>query len=71
MSKNLHSELEQNARAFLDNLQQKVGLPIYILSSHDDRAVLCGLRAIILVIKLPADIKNCTIPGGPNGKDDW
>jgi acetyl esterase len=68
MSNSLYSELEQNARAFLDNLQQKVGPPIYTLSPHDARAVLSGLQASIPVKKLPADIENCTIAGGPNGK---
>ena len=71
MSKSLLSELEQNARAFLDNLQQKVGPPICTLSPHDARTVLSELQASISVKKLPADIENCTIPGGPNGKDDW
>jgi acetyl esterase len=55
MSKSLHSELEQNARAFLDNLQQKGGPPIYTLSPHYARAVLSGLQASIPVKKLLAD----------------
>jgi hypothetical protein len=45
MSKGLHSELEQNTRAFLDNLQQKGGPPIYTLSPYDARAVLSGFRS--------------------------
>jgi acetyl esterase len=69
MSKSLHSELEQNTRAFLDNLQQKGGPPIYTLSPADARAVLSGLQASIPVKKLPADIENRNIPGGPDGKD--
>ena len=69
MAKSLHSELEQNARTFLDNLQQKGGLLIYTLSPHDARAVLSGLQASISVKKLPAGIENSTIPGGPNDKD--
>jgi acetyl esterase len=59
MSKSLHSELEQNTRAFLDNLQQKGGPPIYTLSPADARAVLSGLQASIPVKKLPADILSC------------
>jgi acetyl esterase len=69
MSKSLNSELEQNTRAFLDNLQQMGGPPIYTLSPYDARAVLSGLQASIPVKKLPADIENRTIPGGPGGKD--
>ena len=69
MSKSLHSELEQITRAFLDNLQQQGGPPIYTLSPHDARAVLSGLQASSPVKKLPADIDNSTIPGGHDGKD--
>lgn len=69
MSKSLHIEQEQNARAFLDNLQQKVGPPIYTLSSHDACAVISGLQASILVQKFPADIENHTIPDGSDAKD--
>ena len=64
-----HTGLEQNTRAFLDNLQQKGGPPIYTLSPQDARAVLSGLQASTPVKKLPAEIENRTIPGGPGGKD--
>ena len=69
MSKSPHSELEQNARDFLDNLQQNRGPPIYTLSPYDARAVLSGLQASIPVKKLPAVVENRTISGGPDGKD--
>jgi acetyl esterase len=69
MSKSLYSELERNTRAFLDNLQQKGGPPIYTLSPSDARAVLSGLQASIPVKKLPADIENRNIPSSPDGKD--
>jgi acetyl esterase len=58
MSKSLYSELEQNARAFLNNLQQKGGPPIYTMSPDNARAVLSGLQASSPVQKLPADIEN-------------
>ena len=45
MNKSLYSELEPNTRAFLDNLRQNGGPPIYTLSPSDARAVLCGLQA--------------------------
>jgi acetyl esterase/lipase len=64
-----YSELEQNTRAFLDNLQQKGGQPIYALSPYDARAVLSGLQASIPVKKLPAVIENRIISGGPGGRD--
>ncbi|MDQ6667903.1 MAG: alpha/beta hydrolase [Thermoproteota archaeon] len=61
--------LEQNTRAFLDNLQQNGGPPIYTLSPNKARDVLSGLQASYPVQKLPADIENRTIPGGPNAKE--
>src|SRR5215208_67336 len=69
MSKSLYSELEQNARAFLNNLQQKGGPPIYTMSPDNARAVLSGLQASYPVAKIPSDIENHTIPDGPDGKD--
>jgi len=61
--------VEQHTRAFLESLQQNPGPPIYTLSPEQTRAVLSGLQASIPVKKLPADIENRTIPGGPNDTD--
>jgi acetyl esterase len=61
--------IENNTRAFLENIQKQGGPPIYTLSPQDARAVLSGLQANTPVKKLPADIENRTIPGGPNGTD--
>ena len=69
MSKSLYSELESHARLSLDNLQKERGLPIYTLSPDKARAVLSGLQASYPVAKLPADIENRTIPGGPDGEN--
>jgi acetyl esterase len=69
MSRMSFSELEQNARALLNNLQQQGGPPIYTLSPDKARGVLSGLQASTPVQKLPADVENRTIPGGPNSKD--
>jgi acetyl esterase len=69
MSNILYSELEQNARALLNNLQQQGGPPIYTLSPDKARGVLSGLQASSPVQKLPADVENRTIPGGSNSKD--
>lgn len=63
-----HTGLEQNTQAFLNNLQQKGGPPIYTLSPDKARAVLSGLQDSHPVQKLSADIENRTIPGGPNAK---
>jgi len=64
-----YSELEQNARALLNNLQQQGGPPIYTLSPDKARGVLSGLQASTQVQKLPADVENRTIPGGSDSKD--
>ena len=69
MSKSLYSEIEQNARALLNNLQQQGGPPIYTLSPDKAREVLSKLQASVPVQKLPADVENHTIPDGPDGKD--
>jgi hypothetical protein len=52
MTKRLYSELEQHARAFLNDLQEKGGPPIYTLSPDKARAVLSGLQASIPIQKL-------------------
>jgi acetyl esterase len=64
-----YTGLEQNIRAFLNNLQQQGGPPIYTLSPEKARAVLSGLQASYPFQKLPADIENRTIPGGPNATE--
>ena len=69
MSSMLYSELEQNARALLNNLQQQGGPPIYTMSPNKARGVLSGLQASSPVQKLTADVENRTVPGGPNSKD--
>jgi acetyl esterase len=62
-----YSGVEKNTRAFLESLQQNPGPPLYKLSPQQARAVLSGLQAGH-VEKLPADIEDRTIPGGPIGE---
>jgi acetyl esterase len=62
-----YTGVEQNTRAFLESLQQNSGPPIYSLSPSQARDVLSGLQAGP-VTKLPADIENRTISGGPTGE---
>ena len=69
MSRMSYSELEQNARTLLNNLQQQGGPPIYTLSPDKARGVLSGLQASTPIQKLPADVENRTILGGSNSKD--
>jgi acetyl esterase len=63
-----YSELEQQARAFLNDLQEKGGSPIYTLSPDKARAVLSALQASIPIQILSADVQNRTISGGPNSE---
>lgn len=62
-------DVEQHTRAFLESLQQNPGQPLYTLSPEQARAVLSGLQASTPVKKLPADIEDRTLPGGPDNKD--
>jgi acetyl esterase len=61
--------VEQNTRTFLENLQKQGGPPIYTLSPQNARPVLSGLQANTPVKKLPAEVENRKIPGGPNGTE--
>lgn len=69
MSADNYDGVEPNTRSFLKSLQQNPGPPIYTLLPDKARAVLSGLQASSTVQKLPADIENRTIPGGPNAKE--
>ena len=64
-----HTGLEKHTQAFLDDLQQKGGPPIYTLSPEKARTVLSELQASVTVKKLPAEIENRTIPAGRGGND--
>jgi acetyl esterase len=61
------TDVEQNTRAFLESLQQNPCPQIYTLSPALARDVLSGPQAGP-VTKLPADIENRTISGGPTGE---
>ena len=61
--------VEQHTRTFLESLQQNAGPPLYTLSPEQARAVLSGLQASIPVKKLPADIEDRTVPGGPDNTE--
>lgn len=63
----LSKGLEPSARAFLDTVNSSGGPQIYELSIADARGVLTGAQAGP-VEKLPADIQDLTIPGGPGGE---
>jgi acetyl esterase len=69
MSADNYDGVEQNTRSFLKSLQQNPGPPIYTLLPDKARGVLAGLQASSIIQKLPAEIENRTIPGGPNAKE--
>lgn len=69
MSKENFTEIEKNARALLKNLQENPVEPIYTLSPVKARTVLSGLQANSPVQKIPADVENRAISGGPNSQE--
>jgi hypothetical protein len=56
-----HTGLEKLTQAFLDDLQEKGGPPLYTLSPEDAREVLSGVQTSTPVKMLPAEIENRTI----------
>jgi acetyl esterase len=61
------ARLDQPTQKFVDALEAAGGPPLYTLSPPDARKVLDDAQAIS-VAKLPADITEHTIPGGPTGE---
>lgn len=68
MSPKLSPHLEPETRRFLEQVNAQGGKPLYELSPEDARKVLSGLQAGKDVEKLPADIEDHTLPGGPDDK---
>jgi acetyl esterase len=67
MDINNYPTVENKTKLFLQKLQQSGGPPLYTLTPTEARNVLSGLQAGPIE-KLPAEIENKTIPGGPNGE---
>ena len=65
MDTNNYPTVENKTKLFLEKLQQSGGPPLYTLTPTEARNVLSGLQAGPIE-KLPAEIENKTIPGGPN-----
>lgn len=63
----LSNGIEPSARAFLDTVNSSDGPQLYELSVKDARAVLTDAQAGPIE-KLPADIEDHTIKGGPSGE---
>jgi acetyl esterase len=68
MSPKLAPTLEPETRRFLEQVNAQGGKPLYELSPEDARKVLSELQAGTDVAKLPADIEDRTIPGGPGNQ---
>ena len=62
-----YSTVENKTRIFLESLQKNPGPSLYTLTPNEARNVLSGLQSG-QIQKLPAEIENKTIPGGPNGE---
>ncbi|MCI0574565.1 MAG: alpha/beta hydrolase [Myxococcaceae bacterium] len=68
MSPVLSRNLEPETRRFLEQVNAQGGKPLYELSPKDARKVLTDLQSGEDVEKLPADIEDRTIPGGPDNR---
>lgn len=68
MSTLKESALEPTTRKFIEGLEAKGGTPLYKLSIEDARKLLEDLQSAYDVEKLPVDIEDITIEGGPSGK---
>ncbi len=68
MSKRLAPTLEPQTRAWLDRLNAAGGKAIYELSPEDARKVLSDVQSGEDVEKLPADVEDRTLPGGPDNR---
>jgi acetyl esterase len=60
--------VEPGTRRFLEQVNAQGGKPLYELPPEDARKVLSGLQAGEDVEKLPADIEDLMIPGGPGDR---
>ena len=60
-------KLEPTTKAFIEKVN--AGPPLNTLTPQKARAVISELQASYPVQKLPADIVNRTIPGGPNATE--
>ncbi len=60
--------LDPSTEAFIKQLEAQGGPPLYTLSPTEARAVLSRVQSSVNVTKLPAEIEDRTIPGGPTGQ---
>src|ERR1700730_14980367 len=61
-------QLDPRILDFLKGLDAQGGPPLYTLSPAEARNVLVSIQRSVNVTKLPADIEDRTIPGGPTGQ---
>lgn len=62
------SLLDKTTLAFLRKLEAQGGPPLYTLMPDQARQVLVSVQESVSVTKLPAEIEDRTIPGGPTGE---
>lgn len=60
--------LDPMVKAFIDKINALRGPPVYEMPPNDARRVLSDLQASARVTKMPADVEEMDIPGGPKGK---
>lgn len=69
MSAKVSPNVEPETRSFLEQANAQGGKPLYELTPQQARKVLSDLQAGEDVEKLPADIEDRTVPGGPGNKE--
>lgn len=62
------SLLDKTTLAFLKNLEARGGPPLYTLTPDEARKVLVSVQESVKVTKLPAEIEDRKISGGPTGE---
>ena len=68
MAEKVSPNVEPETRRFLEQVNAAGGKPLWELSPQDARKVLSDLQAGADVEKLPADLEDRMIPGGPGNK---
>ncbi|QSQ22727.1 alpha/beta hydrolase [Pyxidicoccus parkwayensis] len=68
MAEKISPNVEPETRRFLEQANAAGGKPLWELSPRDARKVLIDLQSGEEVEKLPADIEDRTLPGGPENK---
>ena len=68
MNVRAYAGVEPTTRAFLEELRAQSGPPLHELSVEEARVAFARAEVAGAVTKLPADLEDRTIPGGPTAE---